>query len=183
MSISRLIKSIKDDPKLAHSFDNTPNAPNELINNLESARSGAKIGLKELIDIATVKSLRRIELIKINECNTVRAITQLAFNSEKIQDETVRIGILCALHGVRVPMASAILSWVYPDRWAVIDRRSWSALAHFNLVNGSVSSRLSPNNWATYCKIMKELSQATGQTPQWLDRWLYSFARKNNLGA
>lgn len=37
----------------------------------------------------------------------------------------LRVGILCALRGVSVPVASAVLALVFPEKYAVIDFRGW----------------------------------------------------------
>lgn len=37
----------------------------------------------------------------------------------------MRVGILCALRGVGVPVASAVLALAFPDEYAVIDFRGW----------------------------------------------------------
>lgn len=37
----------------------------------------------------------------------------------------LRIGILCTLRGVGIPVASAVLALFFPNEYAVIDYRAW----------------------------------------------------------
>jgi len=58
-------------------------------------------------------------------------VTRAAFEIAKPDrnyEATVRIGILTALPGVGVPVASAILALTDPDRYCVIDFRGWRAV-------------------------------------------------------
>ena len=65
------------------------------------------------------------------EANTeqvIQAVTGLALSitqENKEYELELRVGILCCLRGVGIPVASAILALVYPDRYAVIDFRGW----------------------------------------------------------
>lgn len=58
-------------------------------------------------------------------------VTRTAFEIERDDwsyEATVRLGILTALPGVGVPVASAILALTQPDRYCVIDFRGWRAV-------------------------------------------------------
>ena len=44
---------------------------------------------------------------------------------DKDYEMELRVGVLCTLRGVGVPVASTVLSFAYPEEYAVIDFRSW----------------------------------------------------------
>jgi hypothetical protein len=63
-----------------------------------------------------------------NTEETVRAVTGLALSIQHANKEyelELRFRILCALRGVEVPVASAVLALVFPDKYAVVDFRGW----------------------------------------------------------
>ena len=66
-----------------------------------------------------------------NSDRAYEVITQAAFSINeddwKLESE-LRIGVLTALHGVGVPIASAILALAEPSRYCVIDFRGWRAV-------------------------------------------------------
>jgi len=60
-----------------------------------------------------------------------RAVTEAVFKvvqPDVEYESTIRLGLLTALPGVGVPVASAILALVEPDRYCVIDFRAWRAM-------------------------------------------------------
>lgn len=73
---------------------------------------------------------RQEALRQENPTSVCRAVTQAAFavRAEDIDYELeVRVGILTALPGIGIGVASAILALTDPDRYCVIDFRGWRA--------------------------------------------------------
>jgi len=161
---------------------NDISSPAELIVSLRENAQKGWIDRATLFRIAKVKSPRRAKDVNKNPDHVVHQITQLAFDKDALTDERLRISLLCALHGVRVPTASAILSWVFPERWPVIDRRAWAALADLGYVEASRATRLTPGDWEMFCSIVIPAAKAVDWTPQKMDRWLYGYARRRDLG-
>jgi len=65
---------------------------------------------------------------RANTEEIIRAVTGLALTITHPDIEyelELRTDILCSLHGVGVPVASAVLALVFPEDYAVIDRRVW----------------------------------------------------------
>ena len=65
---------------------------------------------------------------KANTEDVIRVVTEAALSIEhpdKDYEIELRFGILCMFRGVGVPVASAILALVFPERYAVIDSRDW----------------------------------------------------------
>ena len=97
----------------------------DFINALGKRNDKSKIDIKTLHLIAKEKSRRRAELVWRNDPKVVEQITELAFS---IEDDTKPLQLLCVLDGVNVPTASSMLSWLFPEKWPVIDQRAWRTL-------------------------------------------------------
>jgi hypothetical protein len=66
-----------------------------------------------------------------NTDELIRQVTGLALSlhhADKTYETELRLAILCALRGVAVPVASAVLALVFPEQYAVIDFRVWHCL-------------------------------------------------------
>lgn len=124
-----------------------------------------------LYEIAFEKSRRRAGETLKNPDDIVREITALAY---RLNNEQMRIRLLTSLHGVGIPVASCILSWVFPERWGVIDRRAWRTLHDRQLVaDVPTGVGLRSQHWELYVRILSELAKLTSQTPRRIDLWLY----------
>ena len=76
---------------------------------------------------------------------TVRTVTGAAFDirlQEKSLELRIRTGVLTALPGVGVPVASAILALVDPETYGVLDFRAWRQVFPKKQVDYSVSGYL-----------------------------------------
>ena len=74
---------------------------------------------------------RQRERRKANTEDVIRTVTRAALTIIHPDEEyelELRVGILCALRGVSVPVASAVLALVFPEKYAVIDFRHSSEL-------------------------------------------------------
>jgi thermostable 8-oxoguanine DNA glycosylase len=74
-----------------------------------------------------------------------------------------RLKILCCLKGVEIPVASAILTLVYPEKYAVIDFRVCRQI--FGVRNQAYT----PSYYKKYLSIILTLSQEYKLTPQQID--------------
>jgi thermostable 8-oxoguanine DNA glycosylase len=72
------------------------------------------------------KSARIAGLIERNSASDVAKA--LRFATDKRTSEKWAIETLCGLKGVGIPVASAILTMVYPDKYTIIDFRALEAL-------------------------------------------------------
>ena len=60
--------------------------------------------------------------------NTARSIAEASGRALATDDERQRMELLCALHGVGVPTASALLFFAFPDRYPILDERALESL-------------------------------------------------------
>ena len=68
-----------------------------------------------------------------NTDSAYKAVTSAAFTVCEVDSDyeaELRLRILSSLRGIGVPVASAILALVEPDRYCVIDFRGWRTLFH-----------------------------------------------------
>jgi len=109
----------------------------------------------------------------IQNKDIVEEVTRLAF-CEK--DEQKKIKILCKLKGVGIPTASAILTIVDPNKYAIIDIRCLQALRR--ILHVKISERVSLSTWVTYLSVMRNLAEENKMTPRELDMALFAMHRE-----
>jgi hypothetical protein len=92
-------------------------------------RQGKSTDIKgDLKIIVEWKSPRSVHYISRNEPKEIQAAIDLAISRH---DEVVEaVSALTKLVGVGIPMASAILTAIFPERYTVIDFRALEALGH-----------------------------------------------------
>lgn len=160
-------------PQLEGNLDDV----DDLIGQLSVLPDRTFIDRATLHKIAEEKSTRRAELVYANGEDHVRQITKLAFS---IDHSSKPISLLCTLDGIDVPTASAVLSWMFPDKWPVIDRRAWKVLYHSGIVNTHKDGiMLRRPQWEFYLRVVEELRRELSEydfTPQRIDRVLYLLA-------
>lgn len=125
----------------------------------------------ELIDIASWKSRRTSSLIARNTEADVVDITRTAFAAP----DRLRHRVLTLLHGVQVPMASAVLTVWQPDRYTVIDRRAVASLRRLGLWTDH-------DHWPsypTYCDLCVDEAARLGVDLRTLDRALWESDRRS----
>lgn len=106
-----------------------------------------------------------------------QTVTRAAFEIEDADWEyeaTVRLGILTALPGVGVPVASAILALTEPDRYCVIDFRGWRAIF------GTDRRGFSVANYRAYVSEVGQLAHELGWPVQETDLALWEYDRRTN---
>ncbi len=114
------------------------------------------------------KSERRADLLLENPDGVVKAVTKLAF---ELADDGYGIGLLCALSGVDVRMASAFLTLHNPSRFGVLDQFAWRALF------GEEPSYYGEKQWVEYITEIQRLAQDFGWTPREVDKALLMWGK------
>ncbi|HXP67870.1 MAG TPA: hypothetical protein VOA88_01185 [Candidatus Dormibacteraeota bacterium] len=109
-----------------------------------------------------------------NTDEIIRVVTRLAFSIEhedKDYEVELRIKILCSLRGVEVPVASALLTLVFPDKYAVVDFRGWRQIFSEDRNTFTVPQ------YRKYLAQIRELAQDLGWLVQETDLaiWEYDF--------
>lgn len=103
-----------------------------------------------------------------NTNENVMTITKAAFSvshPKKDYETSLRLKILTSLSGVEIPVASAILTLCYPDRYSVIDFRNWRQI--FKVT--SRKSNYTVKEYTAYLNIILQLAEKYKMTPQTID--------------
>jgi thermostable 8-oxoguanine DNA glycosylase len=134
------------------------------------ARDRGCLDFNDLYKICMWKSRNRQkkEILK-NRKLQVERITRFAF---KQINEKSKIDWLLHLKGVGIPTASAILTAVYPNKYAIIDIRCIEMLRSIGLK--SVGKTVTFNNWYTYLKVIRKIAKSNNITPREVDMILFA---------
>ena len=122
-----------------------------------------------LIIIVKWKSPRPAALIELNTENDIAVA--LKFASALTTPEAMAAAVLTALHGVGIPMASAILTAINPQRYTVLDYRALESLGIKNW----------PDSFAfyvAYLEACRELATTHGKPLRTLDRALWQWSKE-----
>ena len=112
-----------------------------------------------------------------NTDELIRAITGLALTIEHADKEyelELKVALLCALRGVEIAIASAVLAMVFPDQYAVIDFRGWRQLF------GGEGSAFTIANYKQYMREIRRLASELGWTPQQVDHAIWEYDRRHS---
>ncbi len=140
----------------------------QLIHELRIVRKRGYLEKDELLRICKWKSARSLPRIKKNRADEIRQISAAAFAS---RSERKRLELLESLHGVGIPMASAILTLTDPRRYGVIDIRVWQAL--FDLKSVHTKPRgmnFTFKNWYHYLMKLRyhaKMLRVSARTVEW----------------
>lgn len=110
-----------------------------------------------------------------NHEELIRAVTGFALNLSHMDEEyelELRITVLCALRGVGVPVASAILALIFPEKYAVIDFRGWRQ------VFGKEANVFWVSDYKKYMREIRRLAGELGWMPQQIDYAIWEHDRR-----
>ncbi len=146
-------------------------------------RERGSLTFDEFYDIGMWKSARQKQNYLKNQEVDIQKITKEAFAQK---DERLKMKQLRKLKGVDIPTASAILTIVFPDQYAVIDVRCVEVLqgekfdAEIKKEFGfEIKKSMTLKNWERYLDIMRRLAAENGVTPREMDKALFAMHREN----
>lgn len=115
-----------------------------------------------------------------NSDEAYRIATQAAFSvneSDGDKDLELKVGFLTALRGVGVPVASAILALVEPDRYCVVDFRGWRA------VFDQKREVFGIPQYKLYLARVREIAAELGWSPQETDLAIWELDKRRSGAA
>jgi len=118
---------------------------------------------------------RQLSRRAANTKEIIHAVTGLALTIEHDDPEyqlELRLGLLCCLRGVEVPVASAVLAVVFPEEYAVIDFRAWRQ------VFGEEKSTFSIPDYKRYLGKIRPLAKELGWPVQKVDLAIWEYDRR-----
>lgn len=154
------------------------------LDGLKRTRTPYYLNINELDEIFHWKLrrqyYRQIWNIKENTDVLVREITKEAFSVSSNDERKVielMLKTLIKLHGVQTPVASAIMTLSYPDRFCVIDYRGWRQMYNEEKKYQNYSVKEYLDYWSKIINVAKKF----GVTPQEVDMatWQYDIEDHN----
>jgi hypothetical protein len=120
------------------------------------------------------KSVRRAGLIDENSEGEIAKA--LRFATDVRTSERSAVATLDRLHGVGIPMASAILTTIAPERYTVIDFRALESLGVREWPNDSVDYYLE------YLAACRDLARRCDKPLRTIDRALWQWSKEHPCG-
>lgn len=134
------------------------------------ARSAGYLTKAQLVTLMRWKANRIVGYGHALDHHYLRTVTEASFSST---NERFRIESLTLLRGVKWPMASTILHFVWPKKYPILDFRAlWSLQA-------KVPNRYDYNLWYQYCGACRMLAKEHGISLRDLDKALWQYSSKH----
>lgn len=113
----------------------------------------------------------------VTYCTVTRAAFEIEDNNRPDYEARLRFALLCALPGVGVPVASAILALAEPDKYCVIDFRGWRA------VFGEQRSTFGIPQYLKYREKVRTLADELRWSIQETDLALWEWDRRKHMSS
>lgn len=152
----------------------------ELIGRLRPVKRRGWFSRAEFLEMCRWKSPRPSRHYERNSAAAIRGVsrTVLATRSER-----ARMQRLDQLHGVSVPVASAILTLIDPARYGVLDIRVWRLLFTIRSVEGNPRGRgFTLRQWFRYLRELRSHAKKLGVPVRAVEYTLFSYHKKAHEG-
>ena len=141
----------------------------------QAGRRAAEAGSYRREDFLIVvrwKSARVLPLAEKNTGAQVAAATRSAFTAD---GEPQRMTFMLRLHGVGVPVASALLHFAFPGRYPILDFRALASLG-----DTRIRTQYTPAFWASYVTRCRDAASAAGVSLRDFDKALWQDSVENS---
>lgn len=111
---------------------------------------------------------RQTKQRSVNTNENIISITRTAFgiiHSDEDYETKLKLKLLTSIAGVEIPVASAILTLCYPQKYSVIDFRNWKQIYKSEQKKTNYTSK----EYIEYLKIIRNLAKHFKMTPQEID--------------
>lgn len=173
-SISKLLQE--------HLSTNETLRAKQLMKEMKKAKNEGVFTKDFLLEIIEWKSPRSKGYWKSNNKEYVREISKRFF---QLKDDKNRMRCLRELHGVGVPVATAILTLSDPKNYCIIDYHAWQLLYDYGLVTEKEDgNNLGVKNWLQFLEIIRQLAQKFQVKARDIERTIFDYHKgkvNNNL--
>jgi thermostable 8-oxoguanine DNA glycosylase len=150
--------------------------------NLRKSRNPMYLNLLEFDEILRWKLRnqfgRQGKLRAENTDTVVREVTRAVFSinhTDKDYETELKLGLLCTIKGVGVPVASAILALLLPNDYCVIDFRGWSQIF------GKKKNSFTINDYKLYLAEVQKIASQIGWPVQEVDLAIWELDRRKKI--
>ncbi|MBI2140295.1 hypothetical protein HYU14_05195 [Candidatus Woesearchaeota archaeon] len=137
------------------------------------ARKRGYLKYDEFIKICMWKTPRPKRLYQRNGPKKVEMQTKLAFSNP---NEVGKIRCLTELWGVYIPVASAILTVVFPEKYGIIDTKSINSLKELGICTDI--GKNSRKDWLKYLNVIRKIAKRNELNVRIVDQFLFAFDRE-----
>ena len=137
---------------------------------LPAARAAGHLSKSLFVRLARWKSVRNTPNYQSNTDAEVRAATSAAFSAP---EDAVALQALMVLNGVALRTASAILQWMRPDRFPILDFRVVQALGR-----SMPASYDNVGFYATLAEEIRALAERNSLDLRMIDRALWAWSKR-----
>jgi len=151
-----------------------------LIGDLRHVKKRGEFSRGEFLRMSRWKSPRAAPHYARNTAAQVRRVSRAVLAA---RSEARRIALLTSLHGVSVPVASAILTLIDPKRYGVLDIRVWQLLHALGAVDGKPGGRgFGAGDWESYLACLRQAARGLGVSVRIAEYTLFHCHRRFQLG-
>lgn len=111
---------------------------------------------------------RQIKQRSLNTNENIISITRTAFGITHTDDDyetKLKLKLLTSISGIEIPVASAILTLCFPEKYSVIDFRNWKQIYKSEQKKTNYTAK----EYTDYLRIIRTLAESFGLTPQEID--------------
>ena len=147
---------------------------------VRAARRRGFLSRAEFLAMCRWKSPRAHQHYLRNTPARIRKASRLALAA---QSERRRIEPLLTLHGVSLPVASAILTLLDPQRYGVLDIRAWQMLYRVRGADANPAGRgFTVAQWLRYLETLRRHARRLGASARAVEYTLFLCHRKRQRG-
>ena len=152
----------------------------QIIQQVRHTRKDKQLSRGEFLQICRWKSPRAIRQYGRNRRVTIARTIRAVLST---RSEQRRLAYLTNLKGVSVPMASAILTLINPDRYGILDIRVWRLLYEIKSVRTNPRGQgFSFRNWYHYLRKLRYLAKQLKVSVRTVERTLFEYHKKVQRG-
>ncbi len=152
----------------------------DLIHRLRHVKREGEFSRAEFLEMCRWKSPRAIRHYERNSPGTIRRVSRAVLAT---RSERKRMEALTSLDGVSIPMASAILTLIDPERYGVLDIRAWQLLFAIDSVRRNPRGRgFTFTHWHQYLRQLRRHSREFRVSARAVELTLFKYHRKIQKG-
>ena len=180
MAVARLPYPSLDALLARESLSAEDAATDRLIAELRHVRARGEFSRAEFLRMSRWKSPRAAPHYARNSAAVVRRISRAVLST---RSERRRMELLTELHGVSVPVASAILTLIEPRRYGVLDIRVWQLLHALRAVDKRPAGRgFDAADWERYLACLRPHAARLGASVRIVEYTLFHCHRRFQVG-